>query len=135
VQSDHTRVVARSGALDVMEFGCRCAFLQDDLGHLDGEVAGHVAGAVFGARQRSDIDVAYVWREVVAAVPAGTLRRGPISAQHIPTDDDAVIKDATENTGRSRFRKRNWQLVINRLPAAAAPMGFARGSAHVTGGG
>jgi hypothetical protein len=24
--------------------------------------------------------------------PAGTLRRGPFSAQHIPTDDDAVIK-------------------------------------------
>ena len=51
-----------------------------------------MAGTAFGARQRGDIDVAYVWREVFAPVPRRNAPAGPFSAQHIPTDDDAAIK-------------------------------------------
>jgi len=43
-----------------------------------------VAGTALGARQRGDIDVAYVWREVVAAVPRRNAPAGPVFSSTHP---------------------------------------------------
>ena len=45
-----------------------------------------------GARQRGDIDVAYVRREVAAAVLRRKSPAGPVFSSTHPPDDDAVIK-------------------------------------------
>ena len=43
-----------------------------------------MAGTALGARQRGDIDVAYVWREVVAAVPRRNAPAGPVFSSTHP---------------------------------------------------